>query len=1092
MHTPDNLLSKGLSLSACLIVRNESYCLARCLDSLVGVVDEIILVDTGSTDQTLEIARRYTDKIYHHDWQDDFATARNQSLMHASGDWILIIDADEALPAKTARLIPDYLTRPEFQHQPLVLNWHLRRPHRPGTFKRGLFPNHQGIRFAGRVHEIPVRAGEPLPSYHCHELVVLHADSQDPAKQRYYQQLMRQSLAEERRAFLTQHIQKHLGASHLALAEWQSAWGLLLACRQGLSSSGIQPGDEFYRDVLRGLIQAGQQLRHPQTQAFVRELQQLTHAKRPSLFSKPHSSWKKVLLAGSMSLLVACQSSAPSLTSPGPKAKNLRPITTSAPNAFQVDLRKLQQRYGPWVKVGTDYPEFQNYLVSVGKTPSRGLEPGLFRILAESGNDTSHCYGPLPGYFQEDGITPFIYHGVGDLRDRNMLCEEPTYEDFAGVNSCYNSGGIPIWQANHICELAQGCYQAKIRAVLHLCEQSGYEVPAEFSLSAVPAVLNRRDELESNDDVSVNITQISGNGTSWTLTIDGPSGRVQTDTGSGNGLVYFSGVSNDNNAEDPFLPEGPYQITLEYEQTSGKNVQVTAHIHIGNAPEPTPTPIPETDDCEDVPLLLPEDIAPLMQDIQQIQPALQDAKALIKDFHQSSQRVQKSQDQVNEFLQQPSSPKQQKQLNNQQAKLSEATATMNQSGSQLQSSMTQLDQQRDATRQQLQPWVDPLSELDLDGANLEEFKEATALAEEYFKVQLSHGNTFDLAAALQAITEEMDILSQLTRAIVEQNLTLTQEPDEEELDSEEVLAQIQTPQRLVRYLSNRISKQSEKISEANLKIQGKLSSDLDGIEGRLAEIERLWTAWQSTYDELSSQMDGFTTLSSTPKQEFKILDLLDPGDDRLKGGFSSMNENLAAQARAGMSLSASSIKSIEAQLAQLKPRLNQLEKLKNQGRINPAETHELNGLLAQKQQLQATKQHMLEAERAAKQIHNQTIKESRAIDKARNVCTKSCPNPTSDLGRLIINRGTRIGGGRYPETSNPNQILYKLDTKGNFYSYQTYDSHGLPVKRVDLQGKSHNKIDPPHVQEYIKQTVNGEVIVNKVRMVRPAESYEIP
>jgi len=85
-------------LSACLIVKNEEDFLPRCLASIREAVDEIVLVDTGSDDRTLEIAEEYGCRIFHYRWTGDFSAARNYSLAHAAGEWILVIDADEELP----------------------------------------------------------------------------------------------------------------------------------------------------------------------------------------------------------------------------------------------------------------------------------------------------------------------------------------------------------------------------------------------------------------------------------------------------------------------------------------------------------------------------------------------------------------------------------------------------------------------------------------------------------------------------------------------------------------------------------------------------------------------------------------------------------------------------------------------------------------------------------------------------------------------------------------------------------------------------------------------------------------------------------
>ena len=84
-----------MTWSLAMIVKNEAAVLARCLDSVKDLMDEIIIVDTGSTDATVEIAKIYTDKIYHFDWINDFAAARNFSFSKATCDYIMWLDADD-------------------------------------------------------------------------------------------------------------------------------------------------------------------------------------------------------------------------------------------------------------------------------------------------------------------------------------------------------------------------------------------------------------------------------------------------------------------------------------------------------------------------------------------------------------------------------------------------------------------------------------------------------------------------------------------------------------------------------------------------------------------------------------------------------------------------------------------------------------------------------------------------------------------------------------------------------------------------------------------------------------------------------------
>jgi glycosyltransferase involved in cell wall biosynthesis len=92
-----SMLNRGNAptISLCMMVKDEEELLPQCLDSLKNAVDEIIIVDTGSQDGTVELAKSYGAKVYHHPWENDFSKHRNQSIQYASSDWILIMDADE-------------------------------------------------------------------------------------------------------------------------------------------------------------------------------------------------------------------------------------------------------------------------------------------------------------------------------------------------------------------------------------------------------------------------------------------------------------------------------------------------------------------------------------------------------------------------------------------------------------------------------------------------------------------------------------------------------------------------------------------------------------------------------------------------------------------------------------------------------------------------------------------------------------------------------------------------------------------------------------------------------------------------------------
>ena len=100
--------SEGL-LSVAMIVKDEEANIRRALESIKDVADEIIVVDTGSTDRTPEIVKEYTDKLYFHEWQNDFSEARNYSLQFPTCEWVLIYDGDEEASESFRKNIRDFL-----------------------------------------------------------------------------------------------------------------------------------------------------------------------------------------------------------------------------------------------------------------------------------------------------------------------------------------------------------------------------------------------------------------------------------------------------------------------------------------------------------------------------------------------------------------------------------------------------------------------------------------------------------------------------------------------------------------------------------------------------------------------------------------------------------------------------------------------------------------------------------------------------------------------------------------------------------------------------------------------------------------------
>jgi len=142
-----------MDLSLCMIVKNEAEKLPRCLSSIQGFVNEIIVVDTGSTDQTAEIAQSFGAQVYHYSWNNNFSAARNESLRYAQGEWVLVLDADEVLKPEIVPFLKQAMQR----EQALVINLvrqEIGAVQSPYSLMSRLFRNHFGIRFSRPYHSM--------------------------------------------------------------------------------------------------------------------------------------------------------------------------------------------------------------------------------------------------------------------------------------------------------------------------------------------------------------------------------------------------------------------------------------------------------------------------------------------------------------------------------------------------------------------------------------------------------------------------------------------------------------------------------------------------------------------------------------------------------------------------------------------------------------------------------------------------------------------------------------------------------------------------------------------------------------------------
>jgi tetratricopeptide (TPR) repeat protein len=170
-------------VSACLIVKDAEATLPCCLESIRDLVQEILVVDTGSSDGTAARAGVLGARVYYFPWTDDFAAARNEALRHATGRWVLSLDADEYLDAANRARFADLVANLPADDAAYVLT--MRSPMPGGSFldiqNVRLFCKHPQIRWQYRVHEqlgpALARAGHPIRMT---DVVIHHAGYEDP------------------------------------------------------------------------------------------------------------------------------------------------------------------------------------------------------------------------------------------------------------------------------------------------------------------------------------------------------------------------------------------------------------------------------------------------------------------------------------------------------------------------------------------------------------------------------------------------------------------------------------------------------------------------------------------------------------------------------------------------------------------------------------------------------------------------------------------------------------------------------------------------------------------------------------------------
>lgn len=142
-----------MKLSLCMIVKNEEVALPKCLESVQNLVDEIVVLDTGSTDKTPKIAQQFGAKVHYFQWCHNFSTARNEALKYVTGDWVLVLDADEILAPE---IVPEIRAAINIDDYLLInlVRQEIGATQSPYSLVSRLFRKHPGIQFDRPYHAL--------------------------------------------------------------------------------------------------------------------------------------------------------------------------------------------------------------------------------------------------------------------------------------------------------------------------------------------------------------------------------------------------------------------------------------------------------------------------------------------------------------------------------------------------------------------------------------------------------------------------------------------------------------------------------------------------------------------------------------------------------------------------------------------------------------------------------------------------------------------------------------------------------------------------------------------------------------------------
>lgn len=237
-------------ISVCIIVKNEEKHIEECCRRLCPYNFEIVVVDTGSTDRTIDLARKYTDRVYSFAWCDDFSAAKNFAMQKASHNWILSIDCDEYVESIDLNTLQEYMhTQPKAAGRILIRNRFTENGQTSYEQVRvSRFVNRQYYRFEGAIHEQLVPISIPAKYVYSVPVTVLHVGYDGSQEEMRNKSLRNISLLKKELDAQGDdpYLYYQLGQSYRKLHDYENA---LLYFERGISMD-VEPALDYVQTMV--------------------------------------------------------------------------------------------------------------------------------------------------------------------------------------------------------------------------------------------------------------------------------------------------------------------------------------------------------------------------------------------------------------------------------------------------------------------------------------------------------------------------------------------------------------------------------------------------------------------------------------------------------------------------------------------------------------------------------------------------------------------------------------------------------------------------------------------------------------------------